>query len=91
MVQVLLHIRDVEPILSRLYEVLPAGGHLLIVDFDKNDKVVSDMVHNGFDQDELMELMRKIGFTDVQSKIFYTGNNIFMKQDASMFLLDARK
>lgn len=49
MAQVLLHIKDVAPVLSRLYGVLKEGGHLLIVDFDKNDSVVSDIVHNGFD------------------------------------------
>jgi len=29
---------DVELVLSRLYDVLNVGGHLLIVDFNKNEK-----------------------------------------------------
>lgn len=91
MVQVLLHIQDVELVLSRLYEVLNEGGHLLIVDFDKNEKVVSDLVHNGFDQTELADIMTKIGYRDIQSKTFYTGSKIFMGQDASLFILDSRK
>ncbi|QAY67554.1 class I SAM-dependent methyltransferase [Paenibacillus protaetiae] len=91
MAQVLLHIPDAEPVLSRLYDVLNEGGHLLIVDFDRNDNVVSDIVRNGFDQAELKELMVKIGYRDVQSNTFYTGNKIFMGQDASMFVLDSRK
>ncbi len=90
-VQVLLHIEDIEPVLSRLYQVLNSGGHLLIVDFDKNEKVESDKVHNGFDQEELSDLMTKIGFKDITSRTFYTGNNIFMNQDASLFILDAKK
>ncbi|MCU6396829.1 class I SAM-dependent methyltransferase, partial [Enterobacter quasiroggenkampii] len=53
MAQVLLHINDVELVLSRLYDVLNPGGHLLIVDFNKNEEIVSDMVHNGFDQVKL--------------------------------------
>lgn len=91
MAQVLLHINDVEPVLSRLYEVLNPDGHLLIVDFNKNEEIISDKVHNGFDQKELTELMIKIGFREVKSKTFYNGNKIFMNQDASLFILDSKK
>ncbi len=91
MSQVLLHIKDVESVLSRLYNVLEAGGHILIVDFNKNEDVVSDMVHNGFDQAELSKLMTKIGYREIQSKTFYAGSKIFMGQDASLFILDAQK
>lgn len=91
MVQVLLHIPGVELVLSRLYDALNEGGHLLIVDFDKNDQVVSEFVHNGFDQAELADRMRRIGYRDIQSETFYSGSKIFMGQDASMFVLDARK
>lgn len=90
-VQVLLHIKDIEPVLSRLYEVLNIGGHLIIVDFDKNEAIVSDMVHNGFDQGELKNIMSKLGYRNIQSRTFYSGSNIFMGQDASMFVLDAQK
>ncbi|WP_425803270.1 class I SAM-dependent methyltransferase [Desulfitobacterium sp. Sab5] len=91
MAQVLLHINDVELILSRLYEVLKENGHLLIVDFNKNEKIVSDMVHNGFDQIELTDIMTKIGYRDIQSKTFYAGSKIFMGYDASLFILDSQK
>ena len=91
MAQVLLHIHDVEFVLSRLFDVLNEGGRLLIVDFDKNDKVVSDIVHNGFDQVELTDIMTKIGYRNIQSKTFYNGSKIFMGQDASMFILDSQK
>ncbi|MNO43793.1 ubiquinone/menaquinone biosynthesis methyltransferase [compost metagenome] len=91
MVQVLLHIQDVEFVLTRLFDVLNEGGHLLIVDFDKNEKVASDIVHNGFNQAELTDIMTKIGYRNIRSKSFYTGNKIFMGQDASMFILDSQK
>lgn len=91
MAQVLLHIKDVELVLSRLYDVLKAGGHLLIVDFDKNEEIVSEMVHNGFDQAKLSDLMAKIGYREIQSKTFYAGSNIFMNHDASLFILDSQK
>ena len=91
MAQVLLHIKDVELVLSRLYQVLNDKGHLLIVDFNKNESIVSDMVHNGFDQRELTDLMLKIGYRDIKSKTIYTGRNLFMGQDASLFILNSRK
>jgi len=91
MAQVLLHINDIELVLSRLHEVLNPDGHLLIVDFNKNEEVISDKVHNGFDQEELSSLMIKIGFKEIKSKTFYKGNKIFMNQDASLFILDSKK
>ncbi|MBD0383298.1 class I SAM-dependent methyltransferase [Paenibacillus sp. WST5] len=91
MAQVLLHINDVEFVLSRLYDVLNPGGHLIIVDYNKNEEIVSDMVHNGFDQDKLIDLMKNIGYREIQSKTFYTGSKIFMGHDASLFILDAQK
>ena len=91
MVQVLLHIKDVDLILSRLYEILKESGHLLIVDFNKNENIVSDMVHNGFVQMELTDAMAQIGYRNIQSQTFYTGSKIFMGHDASLFVLDAQK
>ena len=91
MAQVLLHIKDTELILSRLYDVLNEGGHLIIVDFNKNENIVTDMVHNGFNQDKLTDIMTNIGYRDIQIKTIYTGSKIFMGQDASMFILDSQK
>ncbi|WP_107943654.1 class I SAM-dependent methyltransferase [Metasolibacillus fluoroglycofenilyticus] len=91
MAQVLLHIENTEFVLSKLYEMLKADGHLFIVDFDKNGNIASDMVHNGFEQKRLAELLAKIGYNNIQSKTFYYGEKIFMAQDASMFILDCKK
>jgi len=91
MAQVLLHINDFDLVLSRLYETLEKDGHLIIVDFDKNEKIASDMVHNGFDQAELTDVMSKIGYRDIQSRTIYTGSKIFMGHDASLFVLDSHK
>jgi ubiquinone/menaquinone biosynthesis C-methylase UbiE len=91
MAQVLLHIQDYRSLLSKLYDVLNDEGHLLIIDFDKNAEVVSDIVHNGFDQEQLKETMSVIGYKDIHVKTFYQGNKIFMGKDASMFILDAKK
>ena len=89
--QVLLHIMDIEPVLAGLYDMLNDEGHIIIADFIKNDAVVSDIVHNGFVQEELIELMTRIGFKDIKFKPFYTGSKIFMNQDATLFILDSQK
>lgn len=91
MAQTLLHIDDVELALSRLYRALHEGGHLLIVDFDKNEAVVSDKVHNGFVQKELIAAVEKAGFIDAEAKTFYHGDRMFMNEDASLFILDCVK
>jgi ubiquinone/menaquinone biosynthesis C-methylase UbiE len=91
MVQVLLHIKNIESVLSKLYDILNFEGHLIIVDFNKNEEIVSDMVHNGFDQKKLSDIMLKIGYKDIQTKTFYSGSKIFMGRDASLFILDSKK
>ena len=91
MAQVLLHIQDYEAVLAKLHAVLNDEGHLLIVDFNKNDKVVSELVHNGFDQEQLKALMLKIGFKDIRSKTIYSGTKLFRNQDASLFIMDGKK
>lgn len=91
LVQVLLHVQDIQPLLSNLYKLLRPSGHLVIIDFDYNKKVHSDKVHNGFKQQDLVQLMEKIGFVESKAKTFYHGKNVFMNQDASFFILDAVK
>lgn len=89
--QVLLHVKEYPPLLERLYGLLNPGGHLIIADFDKNDNISSDMVHNGFVQADLAELLRKIGFSSANFHTFHHGQKLFMNQDASMFILNAAK
>ncbi len=89
--QVLLHIRDIEPFLEKLSAMLNIGGHLIIVDFNKNDAVVSQEIHNGFEQGELGALLIQMGFHSIKSRTFYHGEKIFCNEDASLFLLETRK
>lgn len=89
--QVLLHIPDTRRILEILYDTLMPGGVLLAVDFDKNDLIESDRVHNGFDQVELAAHVKESGFSSIYSYTFYHGKRLFMGQDASLFLLKAKK
>lgn len=91
MVQVLLHIPEIAPLLAQLHGLLNPGGRLLLVDFDKNPRVVSPEIHNGFHQAALSALLESLGFCDVQSHTFYQGKNLLMKEDASLFLMEAAK
>ncbi len=89
MCQVLLHIKDYIPVLEKLTKLLNPNGTLLIVDFDKNNNIDSDLVHNGFVQEDLCSNLKNMGFSNVNSKNFHTGDNIFMNQNATMFVLKA--
>lgn len=89
--QVLLHIKDTEVILSRLFHLLNTGGHLLIVDFNKEESIISDEIHNGFVQEELFALLKKIGFSKTKAETFHHGKNLLMNQEASLFILDSKK
>jgi len=83
---VLLHIPDTKKIVQELYSTLNDSGKLIIVDFDKNDKISHPKVHNGFSHEELKELLSETGFKSTKIKTFYYGEQIFMNQDASMFM-----
>lgn len=83
---VLLHIPDTKKILQELFNIINEGGRLLIIDFDKNEKINHPKVHNGFSHVELKQILCDVGFSSVDIKTFYFGNQIFMNQDASMFI-----
>ncbi|WP_066060589.1 class I SAM-dependent methyltransferase [Neobacillus soli] len=88
---VLLHIPDTKKILQELFNILNNGGKLIIIDFDKNDKIHHPKVHNGFSHEELKKRLSEVGFKSIEMKIFYHGNRIFMNQDASMFISSSIK
>ncbi|WP_174615590.1 class I SAM-dependent methyltransferase [Virgibacillus ihumii] len=88
---VLLHIPDTKKILQELYNVLNDGGKLIIVDFDKNEKINHPKVHNGFSHDELKNKLSEVGFKSIEIRTFYHGDRIFMNQDASMFISNSMK
>ena len=88
---VLLHIPDTKKILQELFNILNNGGKLIIIDFDKNDKINHPKVHNGFLHEELKKRLSEVGFKSIEIKTFYHGNGIFMNQDASMFISSSIK
>ncbi|QVY60436.1 class I SAM-dependent methyltransferase [Cytobacillus gottheilii] len=88
---VLLHIPDTRKILQSLFNILNDEGKLIIVDFDKNDKIQHPKVHNGFVQNDLKNLLSVAGFKSTDIHTFHHGKSIFMNQDASMFLASSLK
>ncbi len=88
---VLLHIPDTKTILQELFSILNNDGKLIMVDFDKNDKVNHPMVHNGFSHESLKKTLSEVGFKSIKIKTFYYGCCIFMNQDASMFIASCIK
>jgi ubiquinone/menaquinone biosynthesis C-methylase UbiE len=88
---VLLHIPDTKKILQELFNILNNGGKLIVIDFDKNDKINHPKVHNGFSHEELKKRLSEVGFKSIEIKTFYHGNRIFMNQDASMFISSSIK
>ena len=88
---VLIHIPDTNKILHELFNILNNGGKLIIIDFDKNDKIQHPKVHNGFSHEELKRRLIEVGFKSIEIKSFYHGNKIFMNQDASMFISSSIK
>lgn len=88
---VLLHVPDTKKIVQELYDALTEGGKLIIIDFDKNENVMHPKVHNGFVHQELKKLLVEVGFKDVEIRNFYSGKNIFVNEDATMFISTSRK
>jgi predicted TPR repeat methyltransferase len=68
-VLVLHHITPLEPVLAAFAELLEPGGHLCVVDLEKEDGSFHGEGfhgHHGFDTDELAESLAGAGFQDVQ-------------------------
>jgi len=89
--QVLLHEPDVRTLLEALSVAVNPGGAIIIIDFDRNDKVESDRVHPGFELMQLQADLLYAGFEPIQSQLFLHAEKYFMGQDASLFILVGKK
>jgi len=88
---VLHHIEDSQQVLSKLYDSLNEGGQLLIVEMEKQGNPSGRHDH-GIDRSALTKDLSKLGYSDIQSKVFYDGN---LESDgqaaADRFVLSARR
>jgi ubiquinone/menaquinone biosynthesis C-methylase UbiE len=95
---VLHHIDDTKAIIKNFYQLLNKDGYLCIVDLDEEDGSFHKNYpefhgHNGFNQEDLKNILISCGFTNVESDSFYFDKKIIDGQeiDYSLFLMKARK
>ena len=88
---VLLHSGNYQGLLEKLITHLNEGGQLILVDFDKNEKIDHPNVYNGFDQSDIRAVLEQNGLTNINTHTFYTGDYIFMNQRASLFIASGMK
>lgn len=95
---VLHHIHNTKLIINKFYELLNKEGYLCIVDLDEEDgsfhkKYPEFDGHNGFNQDELKDVLASVGFSDIESKTFFYDEKTIdgKKIKYSLFLMKARK
>ena len=87
---VLHHIPASHRLLTKLYETLNEDGQLLIIEMEKQEKDSSDHGH-GMDRSVLATTLAGIGYQNIQSDIFYDAKKESDGQEASRFVLSARK
>jgi ubiquinone/menaquinone biosynthesis C-methylase UbiE len=70
------HILDVETTLNNLFKLLGENGYLCIVDLNKDDGSFHSAEkdfdgHNGFEQSNLENILKKVGFKDIKTYTFF--------------------
>lgn len=95
---VLHHIQDISGLANKFYTLLNDGGQVIIVDLDKEDGSFHKNEpgfngHNGFDQEELKDILSKQGFKNINSKSFYYDEKKIddEKVKYSLFIMKAQK
>jgi 2-polyprenyl-3-methyl-5-hydroxy-6-metoxy-1,4-benzoquinol methylase len=89
------HVREPEPLLLRLYNLLLPGGYLAIADLDTEDgSFHSDntgVMHHGFDRTELKQLFAEAGFSNIRDT---TAATIIRENEGrkyTVFLISGRR
>jgi ubiquinone/menaquinone biosynthesis C-methylase UbiE len=92
------HIDDIEITLQNLYLLLNKGGYLCIVELDEDDgsfhKAEDDFKgHNGFNQEELKKILKKVGLVQVESHTFYHDEKKVAEVNVnySLFVMSSKK
>lgn len=92
------HIENIEEILKKQYEILEDNGYICIAELNEDDGSFHNMEqgfkgHNGFNQIELADKLKRIGFSETSSRIIYRDVKIDgdKKIPFSIFLMNAKK
>lgn len=72
------HIINIENIIEKFYHMLHKGGLLIIIDLDKEDgsfhmDTKNFVGHNGFEHEDIENILKRIGFRNLESKTFFHG------------------
>jgi len=92
------HIINTREFLTRLHSLLNNGGHIILVDLDKEDgsfhaKYPEFSGHNGYEHMDIISLAKDAGFSKINIKTFYHDTKIFNGKEKpySLFALAAGK
>jgi len=91
------HVKDIEAILDKFYNLLNPFGIIAIADLYKEDGTFHDFKfdgHFGFDPVNLVEIMGKSGFSNIKYKTCFTVKKIDIKnniREYPIFLIVAEK
>ena len=79
--RVLHHMPHLDSSLAMFKEHLTPGGQLFIADY-----TVPDGENHGFIISELEETLKNHGFSDIQTQILYSSDNLFLDKPSQLFL-----
>ena len=82
--RVLHHMPHLDSGLAMFQEHLTPGGQLFIADY-----TVPDGENHGFIISELEETLKNHGFSDIQTQILYSSDNLFLDKPSQLFLTSA--
>lgn len=95
---VLHHIHDTKAIIKNFNKLLNKDGYLCIVDLDEEDGSFHKLYpefdgHNGFNQNDLKNILINSDFKDIDSNTFFYDEKIIgnEKTNYSLFLMTAKK
>ena len=83
--RVLHHMPHLDSSLAMFKEHLTLGGQLFIADY-----TVPDGENHGFIISELEETLKNHGFSDIQTQILYSYDNLFLDKPSQLFLTSAK-
>ena len=83
--RVLHHMPNLDDSLAMFKEHLTHGGQLFIADYTKLDKE-----KHGFIISELEENIKNHGFSDIQTQILYSSEDLFLNKPSQLFLASAK-
>ena len=82
--RVLHHMPNLDDSLAMFKEHLTLGGQLFIADY-----TVPDGENHGFIISKLEETLKNHGFSDIQTQILYSSDNLFLDKPSQLFLTSA--